>query len=120
MTAVATIVAAVVFAVDRYASAGTIVESVNEVVLALAGLGVLAFVRPLAPAARFGIVAALGTLGVFLGLTKFAALTHGVVLAVVGADVARAAVVLALTAGAGAVVLATGFFLGLSEDLMRQ
>ena len=78
--------------------------------LALAGLGALAFVRGPA-AARFGVAAGLGTLGLFIGLTKSAALTHGVVLAVLPAAVVRAVVVVALVAGAGAVTVATRFFL---------
>jgi hypothetical protein len=108
--AVATIVCALAFAADRYASAGTIVESANEVLLALAALAVLAFVRG-PPAARWAAVAVVGTLGLFIGLTKFTALTRGVVLAALPATLTRVLVVVALGAGIGAVALATRFFL---------
>jgi hypothetical protein len=107
---VATLVTALAFALDRYASAGTIVESINEVLLALAGLAVLWFVRR-PPAARFGVAAGLGTLAAFIGLTKVASLTHGVVLSVLPATATRVLVAVALSAGAGAVVLGARFFL---------
>jgi hypothetical protein len=110
----ATLAAALAFALDRYASAGTIVESANEVFLALVGLGVLAWV-PEPPAARFGALAGLGTLALFIGLTKFAALSHGVVLSVVPATVSRVLVVFALATGALALGLAARFFIGLAD-----
>jgi hypothetical protein len=117
IAALATMGAAVAFAADRYASKGTIVESVNEVLLAVAGLLVLRYVtRP--PAARFGVAAGLGTLALFIGLTKFAALTRGVVLSVLPADLSRVLVAVALAAGAGAVVIGTRFFL--AADVRRE
>jgi hypothetical protein len=117
IAALATVGAAVAFAADRYASKGTIVESVNEVLLAVAGLLVLRFVTQ-PPAARFGVAAGLGTLALFIGLTKFPALTRGVVLSVLPADVSRVLVAVALAAGAGAVVIGTRFFL--AADVRRE
>jgi len=110
----ATLAAAFAFALDRYASAGTIVESANEVFLALVGLGVLVWVRE-PPAARYGALAGLGTLALFIGLTKFTALSHGVVLSVLPATVTRVLVVFALATGALALGLAARFFIGLAE-----
>jgi hypothetical protein len=110
-----TLATALIFALDRYASAGTLVESANEVFLALVGLGVLAFVRE-PPAARYGAVAGLGTIALFIGLTKFTALSHGVVLAVLPATLTRVLVVAALASGALALGLAARFFIGFVPD----
>ena len=105
----ATIVAALDFALDRYASAGTWVESANELVFTVVGLLVLAFGGR---SARLAAGGALGTLGVFVGLTKFASLLDGVVLSALPVTATRAAVVLALAAGAAALTIAARCLIG--------
>ena len=104
---VATALAALGFAADRYASAGTLVESANETLIAVACIVVGIRV----PRARFAIAGALGTLALFLGATKAPVLGRGIVFSAFGATPTRALVVIALASGLAAVVLATWHFL---------
>ena len=90
-------------------SAGTWVESANELVFTVVGLLVLAFGGR---SARLAAGGALGTLGVFVGLTKFASLLDGVVLSALPVTATRAAVVLALAAGAAALTIAARCLIG--------
>ena len=62
--------------------------------------------------ARLAAGGALGTLGVFVGLTKFASLLDGVVLSALPVTATRAAVVLALAAGAAALTIAARCLIG--------
>lgn len=110
LAGVATLTAALGFSLDRYASAGTWVESADEALLVVASGLVLRYVRD-RPLTRSGAVAVLGALGVFLGLTKAAAFNNGVVLSVLPATATRVAVGVAFAAGAAAItVAATSLF----------
>jgi hypothetical protein len=104
---VATALAALGFALDRYASAGIYVESANEILIAVACLVVAIRV----PRARFAIAGAVGTLALFLAATKATVLGRGIVFSGFGATPTRALVVIALTSGLAAVILATWHFL---------
>ena len=109
---VATALAALGFALDRYASAGTWVESANEVLIAVACVVVAVRV----PRTRFAIAGALGTIALFLGATKATVLGRGIVFSAFGAWPTRALVVVALASGLAAVVLATWHFLQAAEE----
>ena len=101
--AAATIAIAVGFAVDPNASGATWAEGANEVALALVGLAVVAFGSHDARVAASGL---LGLLGIFAGAMKLEVLNHGLVLSAFPALAVRIAVVLALSAGAAAMLLA--------------
>jgi dipeptidyl aminopeptidase/acylaminoacyl peptidase len=88
---------AISFALSGYATAATLVTSVDEILFAAVGVGLL--VRA-GPAGRAGAVAGLGLLALFTGGTKVAALLHSGVLSALPSDLARSVVVLALTSGA--------------------
>ncbi len=98
----ATVVLAVGFAVHSGASAARWVEGGNELVLAAAGLAVLA--RG-AEEARAGACSLLGLLALFTGLLKIEVLTKGVVLSALPDALARGAVAVAISAGAAALVV---------------
>ncbi|MGH3041907.1 MAG: hypothetical protein ACRDNG_09270 [Gaiellaceae bacterium] len=70
---------------------------------ALLGLAVLAFGSPDARALACGLV---GLLGMFVGVMKLEVLDYGIVLSALPAPAARVAVVLAVSAGAAAMVVA--------------
>jgi hypothetical protein len=109
LAGITTLMAAVAFSVDRYASAGTWVESGNEAFLGLLALGLLWSARD-APTMRFGAIALLGSLGVLLAMTKAAVFTNGIVLAAIPAEISRLAVAVSASAGAAALIVAVGFF----------
>ena len=109
----ATALAALGFALDRYASAGTYVESANEVLIAVACIVVALRV----PRARFAIAGALGTLALFLAATKATVLGRGIVFSALGAWPTRALVVVALASGLAAVTLATWHFLQAADTV---
>lgn len=100
IAAVAALVAG--FAISSTASQGLWVEGANEFVFGLVGL---AFVARGSPDARGIAGGALGLLGLTVGLTKVPVLLHGVVLSALPALAARLAVVVAISAGAAAVVV---------------
>jgi hypothetical protein len=112
LTAVATIAAAAGFAVAGEAAAATWVESANEIVLAAAGLAVIAFGTA---QARIAVSALLGLLGITTALLQLEVLRHGVVLAAPPADATRAAVVVALAAGTATVIVAATAFAGVLD-----
>jgi hypothetical protein len=103
LAAAAILATAATYAVDAYASTGTIVESADEAAVALVAVAVLVRGRE---TARMAAAGALGTLALFAGLTKFGALTSGIVLSPLPAALARGVVVLDLAAGAAAVIAA--------------
>jgi hypothetical protein len=110
--AVATILLASGFALATTASEGTWVEAVNEIVFALVGLAFL--VR----GSRDTRAIAGGALGLFalaVGLKGVPVLLHGVVLSALPAGVARAAVALAVSAGAAATVVGLVVFFDVLE-----
>lgn len=90
------IVVAVVFAVDSYASAGTWIQSVDEIFFAAVGFGVLRWGPPVArlPAALW-----LSLVGLAIGLSKIQVFLHAVVLAVLPGDAVRVLVAAAVAAG---------------------
>jgi hypothetical protein len=93
---------AVAFALGTYASPGTWIESVDEVVFVAVGCGLLARgPRHLHVAAAIG----LGLVGLAAGLLDGAVFFHGVVLATLPAALVRVLVLLAVAAGIDAAVL---------------
>ncbi len=107
LAAVATIATAVGFTADANASTGSWIEGANEIILALVGLVVLAWGSQDVRAVAAGL---LGLLGIFVGITKLEVLTNGVVLSALPDAAARATVVVALSAGAAAMVVAAFAF----------
>lgn len=102
LAAVATIAIAVGFGASRTASTGRILEAFDVLLAVLVGLAIMVKGRE---DRRLMAGVALGLLGLVAGGLKVAALHHGVVLSALPADAARASVVLALSAGAAAVVV---------------
>jgi hypothetical protein len=112
LTAAATISAEAGFALERSASTGTWLEGVNVLVFTIVGLVFVVLgsrdVRALAGGA-------LGLLGLSVGLTKLPVLLHGVALSALPDLAARAAVVLAIAAGAAAAVVGLAVFFDVLE-----
>ena len=100
-SAAGAIVAAAGFALSTYASPGTWIAGVDELLFALAGGGVLAW-GPRAARAAAG--AGLGLLGLAVGLSRGAIFLHGIVLSVLPGTASRVAVLLAVATGAAAAV----------------
>ena len=109
----ATILAAVGFATASTASEGMVVQSVSEIVLALVGIVFLIRGSRETRAVTGGL---LGLLALAAGLTKLQALTHGIVLSALPGQLARLAVVVAISAGAAAAILVVLVVL----DLLRS
>jgi hypothetical protein len=99
---IASVVTAVAFAVDTYASPGTWIAGVDEIVFAAVGLGLLARGPEVA---RVGAAAGLGLLGVAVGLSKGDALLHPLVLSALPGGLTRLLVVVSVAAGAAAAML---------------
>jgi hypothetical protein len=99
---VATIVVAVGFAARSGASPALWVEGANEVVLAAAGLAVLA---KGSDGARAAACTLLGLLALFAGLLKTEVLTKGVVLSTLPDFGARASVAIAISGGIAALIV---------------
>jgi len=101
------------FAFDANASEGRWVEAGNEVVFAAVALVVLARGRAETRALAAG---ALGLLGLAVGATKIPVFTHGVVLSLLPADVARAAVAVMLWSSAAAATVGAAVFARTLDD----
>ena len=104
LAAATTVVTALAFAAAASASAGRRLEAFDEIASAALGVGLL--LRGNSPALRNAATAGLGLLALLVGMLRFAALTHGVVLSALPADVARGLVALTLWAGVAAVLAA--------------
>ena len=108
-----TLATAAAFALGANASAGHWIEGGYEVAFVLVGLAVVAFgpadARPIAGGA-------LGLLGLAVGLTKLPVFLHGIVLSAAPAAVARASVLLAISAGVAAATVGIAVFFELLES----
>lgn len=94
-------VTALCFALDTYASPGTWIAGLDELVFAAIGMSVLAW----GPApARVPAAVGLGALSAAVGISKGAVFQHPVVLSVVPGTPARLLVAVAIGAGAAAMV----------------
>jgi hypothetical protein len=98
LAAAVTAATALAFAAATSATLGRRLEAFDELVFVAVGV---AFLRGGSDSRRIAAVGGLGLLALTVGMLRFAALTHGVVLAAAPADIARALV--ALTSWAGAV-----------------
>jgi hypothetical protein len=112
VAAVATLVTAIGLAASSTASEGTWVESGNEIVLSLVGLGFLLRGSRDARALAGGLV---GMLAVAAGATRLPVLLHGIALSALPGQVARTAVVLAISAGTAAAILGVVVFFDVLE-----
>lgn len=112
IAAASTLIVTCGFAASATASEGTWVESGNEILFVLLGAGFLvagsADTRALAGGA-------LGLLALAVGLKSLPVLLHGVVLSGLPGNVARSAVVLAISAGAAAAAVALVVFFDVLE-----
>lgn len=109
---VTTLAVAIGFAAAPSASEGIWVESANEIVLAFVGLGFLVRGSRTAKALAGGL---LGLLALAVGLAKLQVLTYGIVLSALPGQLARLAVVVAISAGATAAVLGVIVFFHLLD-----
>jgi hypothetical protein len=109
----ATLVWAGGLAASSTATEGIWYEAGNEALVAVVALAFVAFGSWNARALAGGV---LGVLAITVALTNIAVLTHGIVLSALPAQAARTAIVVALGAGAVAVVLGTAVFV----DLLRH
>ncbi len=112
VAAAATVVTAADFALASSATQGAWVEAANELVFVLVGL---AFMVRGSPNTRALAGGAVGLLALAVGLSKLPALLHGIVLSALPADASRAAVALAICAGAAATVLGVVVFFDVLE-----
>jgi hypothetical protein len=112
LSAAATILLASGFAAAPTASEGTWVEAGNEILFALVGV---AFLLAGSRDARALAGGALGLLALAVGLKNVPVLLHGIVLSALPAGLARAADVLAISAGAAAAALALVVFFDVLE-----
>jgi hypothetical protein len=99
--AASAIVAAAGFAFGAYASPGTWIAGADELLFAIAGVGVLAWGPH---AARAAAGAGLGLLGLAVGLSRGAIFLHGSVLSVLPGTASRVLVSLAVATGVAAAV----------------
>ena len=96
VSAAAAIVVAAAFALGTYASPGTWIAGVDEVIFAAAGVGVLRWGPPLA---RLPSALWLSLLGVAIGLSKGEVFLHAIVLSAFPGTLVRALTVIAIGAG---------------------
>ena len=115
-SAASAIVAAAGFALSTYASPGTWIAGVDELLFAVAGAGVLAW-GPRAARAAAG--AGLGLLGLAVGLSRGAIFLHGSVLSALPGTATRLVVSLAVATGTAAAV-AGGLHYARLEELPRR
>jgi hypothetical protein len=94
-------VTALGFALDTYASPGTWIAGLDELVFLAIGIGVLAWGRP---SARAPATIGLGAISAAVGLSKGAVFLHPIVLSVVPGTPARLLVTVAIGAGVAAAV----------------
>jgi hypothetical protein len=110
----ASVVLAVAFALDAYASPGTWIESVDGIVFLAVALGVL--LR--GPRHwQFGAAIGLGLLGLGIGLSKGAVFLHPIALAILPATIIRYAAVAAIGAGGGATALGCALYANTAEEV---
>jgi hypothetical protein len=112
VAALAILVTAIGLSASSTASTGTWIESGNEGVLALVGLGFMLRGSRDARALAGGLV---GMLAVAAATTRLPVLLHGIVLSALPGQLARAVVVLALSAGAAAAILGVVVFFDVIE-----
>jgi hypothetical protein len=115
-SALSGIVAAAGFALGAYASPGTWIAGVDELLFAVAGIGVLAWGPR---AAREAAGAGLGLLGLAVGLSRGAIFLHGSVLSALPGTASRGLVAVAVAGGAGATVAGGLHYARLEELLPR-
>jgi hypothetical protein len=96
VSSIAAVIVAAAFALDTYASPGTWIAGVDEILFAAAGFGVL---RWGPPAGRMPAALWLSLLGAAVGLSKGAAFLHALVLAALPGTMARIVIVIAIGAG---------------------
>jgi hypothetical protein len=114
--ATASVVIALAFALDSYASPGTWIEGLDEIAFLAVGLGVLRWgPRNLHVGAAIGS----GLVGVAVGLSKGAVFLHPIVLAILPGTVIRVLVVAALGAGLTAAILGCAFYVDLERAVRR-
>jgi hypothetical protein len=103
----ASVVIALAFALDTYASAGTWIEGLDEIAFLAVGLGVL-----LRGPESFHLGAAIGSglVGVAVGLSKGAVFLHPIVLAILPGTAVRLLVIAAIGAGLAAAGLGCMFY----------
>ncbi len=104
---VASVVTAIGFAADTYASPGTWIAGADEIAFAVVGFVLL--VRGTA-AVGVGAGIGLGLLAVAVGLTKGDALLHALVLSAIPDELARLLVVIAIVTGAAAAAIGGVYF----------
>jgi hypothetical protein len=107
LAAGASVLIALAFAVDAYASPGTWIEGFDEIAFLAVGLGVL-WRGP--DSLHVGAAVGLGLVSLAVGLLKGAVFFHPVVLAVLPDTVMRLLVLVAIGAGLNAAVLGCLFF----------
>lgn len=107
VTIVASVVIALAFALDTYASPGTWIEGLDEIAFLAVGVGVL-----LRGPDNLHVGAAIGSglVGLAVGLSKGAIFLHPIVLAILPGNVIRIAVVAAIGAGLNAAALGCMFY----------
>jgi hypothetical protein len=98
---IAAVSTALGFALDTYASPGTWIAGLDELVFVAVGVGVLAWGPP---AARAPAAIGLGAVSTAVGISKGAVLLHPIVLSVVPGALARLLVAVAIGAGVAAMV----------------
>jgi hypothetical protein len=111
-SAASAIVAAAGFALGAYASPGTWISGVDELLFMGVGAGVLAW-GPRTARAAAG--AGLGLLGLAVGLSRGAIFLHGIVLSALPGIASRAVVALAVATGAAAAVAGVLHYARLEE-----
>ena len=108
----AMVVSAVDFALASTATQDAWIEAANEAVFALVAVGFIVRGSNNTQALAGGF---LGILSLAAGLTKLPVLFHGIVLSALPGGIARLAVVVAIAAGAGAVILGLVAFFEMIE-----
>ena len=101
-TAVASVVVALAFALDAYASPGTWIEGLDEIAILAVGVGVLLRGRR---QLHLGAAIGLGLLGLAVGISEGAIFLHPIVLSILPATMIRLVVVAAIGAGLDAAAL---------------
>jgi hypothetical protein len=114
--AAASILIALAFALDTYASPGTWVEGLDEIAFVAVGVGVLLWgPRNLHVGAAIGS----GLVAVAVGLSKGAVFLHPIVLAILPGTAVRVLVIAALAAGLAAAALGCMFYVDLERSVRR-
>jgi hypothetical protein len=112
----ASVVIALAFALDTYASPGTWIEGLNEIAVLAVGLGML-LRGP--PHLHVGAAIGSGLVGVAVGLSKGAVFLHPIVLAILPGTAIRVLVVMAIGAGLAAAALGCMVYVDLERSVRR-